>query len=371
MKAAIVLTTINVPALLSGYADNFERYHHVEEISFIVVGDRKTPSEAGRVLAEISARGFEARYVDIPAQERWLRRFPDLAAVIPYNSDNRRNIGYLMAAESGADVIIALDDDNYVSDGDYFNGHSIVGGRHSFKTVSSSCGWYNVCEMMVTNPPRTLYPRGFPYSYRWIENTNTFRITEGQVMVNAGLWLHEPDVDAITRLNEPVKTVRLLEERLMLSPGTNSPINTQNTAFHREVLPCFYYVLMGERVGGIVIDRYGDIFCGFFAKKVIDSLDGRVTFGVPATNHQRNVHNLFRDMRQELEGIWLTDILVQVLHRIRLTSTSYCDAYLELSEAVEQAMLAREDVTKPVKEYFRDIARAQRAWVTACHALGY
>ena len=365
MKAAIVLTTVNAPTILYGYADNFEKWSHVGEVSLIVIGDRKTPPEAGRVLARIASRGFDARYFDIPAQEEWLRRFPDLAAVIPYDSDNRRNIGYLMAAESGADVIIALDDDNHVTEEDYLAGHSIVGSRHGLKTVSSSCGWYNVCEMMEINPSRTIYPRGFPYSRRWIQNTNTFRITEGRVMVNAGLWLREPDVDAITRLNEPVKALRLLEARLMLAPGTNSPINTQNTAFHRDVLPCFYYVLMGAQIDGLTIDRYGDIFCGLFA------LDGRVVFGIPATDHRRNVHNLFRDLRQELEGIRLTDLLVEVLADIRVTSTSYCDAYLELSESVEQAMLTRQDLAKPIEEYFRDIACAQRAWVNACRTIDY
>jgi len=369
MKAALVLTTINVPKLLYGYAENFEKWGRADAVSMIVIGDRKTPPEAGQVVAEIAARGMDARYLDVPAQEGWLKRFPDLAAIIPYDSDNRRNIGHLVAAESGAEVIIALDDDNYVTGEDYLAAHNIVGGRHRLPTVSASSGWYNVCEMLELDPPRTVFPRGFPYSRRWQQNTNTVSVAEGRVVVNAGLWLRDPDVDAVTRLNGPVTAVRLLQERLMLAPGTYAPINTQNTAFHRDALPCFYYVRMGALIGGLLLDRYGDIFCGLYARKVIDAVGDRVVFGVPATDHRRNVHSLFRDLRQELEGMVLVDVLATILEDVQLDSTSYDEAYLELSEAVERAILERRDLSEPVKSYFREVAHAQRVWTGACRII--
>ena len=369
MRAALVLTTVNVPTLLYGYAENFEKWGRADEVSVIVIGDRKTPPEAGQVVAEIAARGLDARYLDISAQERWLKRFPDLAAVIPYDSDNRRNIGHLMAAESGAEVIIAVDDDNYATGEDFLAGHAIVGNLHRLPTVSASSGWYNVCEMLRLDPPRPIYPRGFPYSRRWQQNTNTIGVAEGRVVVNAGLWLREPDVDAVTRLNEPVMAVGLLRERLMLAPGTHAPINTQNTAFHCDALPCFYYVRMGARIGGLVLDRYGDIFCGLYAKKVIDAVGDRVVFGIPTTDHRRNVHNLFRDLRQELEGMVLVDMLAAILEDVQLHSTSYDEAYLELSEAVERAVLAGRDLSESVKDYFQEVAHAQRVWVGACRIL--
>ncbi len=371
MRAAIVMTTINIPELLIGYADNLEKWGHVGELSFRVIGDRKTPAETRKVIEKIAHRGFDAIYSDIPAQEKWLAQFPKLTEVIPYDSDNRRNVGFLMAAEEGAEVIIMLDDDNYVGESDFLLGHSIVGSMQRLKTVSSSSGWYNVCEMMEIEPPFPIYPRGFPYSRRWAKSTNTFTITEGRVMVNAGLWLGEPDVDAITRLSLPVNATKLREERVMLARGTFSPINSQNTAFHRDLLPCFYYVLMGARINGLVIDRHGDIFCGLFAKKVIDALDLRVTFGLPATDHRRNVHNLFGDLEQELWGIRLTEVLAEELEAIQLVSTSCADAYLELSDEVLAAISRRNDVPEPAKEYFGEIARAQEVWVEACRTLGY
>ena len=42
----LVITTINVPTLLEEYADNFEKYGHLEHTSAIIIGDRKTPHDA-------------------------------------------------------------------------------------------------------------------------------------------------------------------------------------------------------------------------------------------------------------------------------------------------------------------------------------
>ena len=99
----------------------------------------------------------------------------------------------------------------------------------------------------------------------------------------------------------------------MLAPGTWSPINTQNTAFHRDILPAFYFVPVGDPVSGIAVERYGDIWAGFFAKKLIDHLDDRITFGHPACDHRRNVHNLLGDLELEFWSIILTDPLAECL----------------------------------------------------------
>ena len=66
----------------------------------LIIGDRKTPHGAvADLAANLRMRGFDARYVDLEAQDHFLDRFPKLKPLIPFNSDNRRNIGYLMAKE--------------------------------------------------------------------------------------------------------------------------------------------------------------------------------------------------------------------------------------------------------------------------------
>jgi hypothetical protein len=365
MKIALVLTTINVPDLIIGYADNFEKYGNRSEVGFIIIGDLKTPQEAKEPVEKIRKRGFEVEYLDIPQQEEWLKKFPDLKQIIPYNSDNRRNIGYLIAAERGAEVIISLDDDNYAREEDYLEAHKVVGCTKELKTAHSRNAWFNICSQLELEPPRIIYPRGFPYSKRWTDDAE-FTVSSGRIVMNAGLWLGDPDVDAVTRLNEPIRAVGASPEMLMLAPEVYCPINTQNTAFHRDILPCYYFVTMKALINGNKIDRYGDIWSGLFALKVINQMKDRVSFGPPLTDHRRNTHNLLKDLQEELWGMILTESLIPILDSIQLTAMTYQEAYLELANKLEERVNLDEDFTPGVKNYFSQITSAMRIWVDAC-----
>lgn len=365
MKVALVLTTINIPNLLYGYADNLDRYGHRDEVEFIVIGDLKTPEEAQEPVAGIRRRGFAAEFFDVPKQVAWLKRFPELKEIIPYNSDNRRNIGYLIAAERGAEVIISIDDDNYVTEEDYLEAHKIVGTVQELKAARSTNGWFNICSLLRTEPPRTIYPRGFPYSKRWSDNAQ-FTTSTGRIALNAGLWLGDPDVDAATRLTEPITVKGTSQERIMLAPGVYCAINTQNTAFHRSILPCYYYITMSASINGYRIDRYGDIWSGFFALKVINHMDDRVSVGPPVANHVRNQHNLLKDLQDELWGMVLTESLIPVLESIELTSTTYEEAYLELAKKLEERVMVSDSFIPEAKRYFAKVAGAMRIWVDVC-----
>lgn len=364
MKTAIVLTTINIPYLLKGYAKNFEE-HGYKDIEFIVIGDLKTPPETERVIEDIKNRELGGEYFDIPKQRKWLKRFPALEQTIPYNSDNRRNIGYLIAVERGAEIVISLDDDNYLREEDYLAGHQIVGTTQTLKSVESSNHWFNPCSMLQTEPKRTTYPRGFPYSKRWKDDAQ-FTNSNGRIVINAGLWLNNPDVDAVTNLNEPIKSLSMSSEQVMLVPGTFAPINTQNTAFHRDVLPCYYYIVMGAQINGYTLDRYGDIWSGFFAKKVIDQVGDRVAFGHPLTDHRRNIHNLFEDLQNELWGMILTDKIVPIIESINLTAGTYSDIYVELSDKLKSAINSSNEFSDDIKAYFSQITYNMKVWVNVC-----
>lgn len=362
----IVLTTINVPSLLQGYVDNLKKYGHKNNVGFIVVADLKTPPEAGEFVDKISRQGFEAMYLSVEEQKKWLKPYPQLEKIIPYNSDNRRNIGYLIAVQRGAEIVISIDDDNFVGDSDFVSEHSIVGSRQELPVVSSSSGWFNICSLMDTEPPRVVYPRGYPYSHRWKAEKITTSPGVGRVMMNAGMWLEDPDVDAVTRLNERVIMTALNKPRIMMAPGTWSPINTQNTAFHREVLPCYYYVVMGAPLQGMMIDRYGDIWEGYFARKVIDSMGDSVTYGLPVAVHRRNTHDLLKDLRQEMWGMILTEDLIEMLRSINLTSENYSDSYFELASALERAVEENGSFAPEVRSYLNKVTTNMKIWVDVC-----
>ena len=369
---SLVITTINVPTLLEEYVDNFEKYGHLKHTSAIVIGDKKTPhDECKKLCGKLRDRGFRAQYVDLPEQEKYLDRFPKFKPLVPYNSDNRRNIGYLMAAEQGADILVAVDDDNFVMSEDWYAGHAHLGKVGTYKTVTTTTGWYNPCDLMNLEPNLRVYARGYPYNKRWVPHEEKYTQTQGRVVLNGGLWLREPDVDSLTRLSVPSQGKSMKEPRIMLAPGVMAPINTQNTAFHRDTVPAFYFVPVGDPVSGLPVERYGDIWAGYFVKKAIDHLGDRITYGAPACDHRRNVHRLLHDLELELWSVQFSDQLAEHVLSTPMKSSNYCDAYLELADHLERAEWKHKRVAGEAKAFFDRMARAMRVWVDVCRKIGY
>lgn len=372
-KMTIVVTTINVPDLLTGYADNFRRYGHLDAVNTIIVGDNKTPHAKVAALAKTLTRnGFRTEYLDIPAQQAYMKRFPEIDALIPYNSDQRRNIGYLKAAEEDAKILVALDDDNFVKDDDWYAAHSVVGTTVTLPTASSATKWWSPCRMMQTDPlGRRLFPRGHPYGKRHLPDDEVRTTTSGRIVLNSGLWLLDPDVDSLTRLTEPVRCTRLNEDRVMLAPGTWAAINTQNTAFHRDTLPVFYFVPITAHIGGIVVERYGDIWAGLFCRKAIDHLNDRVTYGIPACDHKRNMHVLLKDMQLEFWSILITEELWETLYGWKLTAKTYVDTYDEMADRLAATSWNTVPIADEVGRYFARMARAMHVWAATTRKLGF
>ena len=185
----LVITTINVPNLLEEYADNFEKHGHLDHTSAIIVGDKRPAPRCRLLASDLRGRGFDCLYLDLAVQEHYLERFRACGR-IPYNSDNRHNIGYLMAVEKGADILVAVDDDNFVRDDDWYTGHAHVGKTQRLDTVSCSNGWFNPCQLIDYEPHCTVYAHGYPYNKRWQPNKETYETTLGRVVLNGGLWLN-------------------------------------------------------------------------------------------------------------------------------------------------------------------------------------
>ena len=81
-------------------------------------------------------------------------------------------------------------------------------------------------------------------------------------MLNVGLWIGDPDVNAITRLGTNCSTNAAGMDpthRCAMQRGQRMPINTQNTCLIREGLLSYYFVRMGYSIGGLEMGRFGDI----------------------------------------------------------------------------------------------------------------
>lgn len=370
MYFSVIITTIFHPKILENIAASLDHFSRKQDVEVIVIGDLKSSVETSEYVSGFIKKGFHFEYWDVKAQKEWLKRFPDLDAMIPYNTDNRRNIGYLIAYERGRQCIIALDDDNYPTNDDFFGAHARVGKTLTLPTVSSKSGWFNICDMLEFEGGHRVYPRGYPYSKRWAQDeSRDISESTGRIVVNAGLWLDDPDIDAVTRLNRPVTALELKNEVFVLDPSTNCPFNTQNTGFHRDIIPAYYYVVMGEDLGGLKIDRYGDIWSSYLARKVIDAMNDRVAFGTPLTRHKRHAHDLMKDLGQEYWGMVLTNRLVQILSSIQLSSSAYTDCTRELSLKLEREVATQDDLSDGIKRYFNKIFKNMRIWLDVCSDL--
>lgn len=364
-KISLVLTTINVPLLVKEYLDNFSAFGW-NDVKVIIIGDVKSHKGKTRDFIEkLHDQNNSIQFLDIDDQEKWMKEYPKLCKIIPYNSDNRRNLGYLMAFQHGAEIIISIDDDNYPTKGDFILGHSIVGDSVTLPTITSSNGWFNPCSLLKNDKNVEIYPRGFPYSKRFEQSTIDTNESRGKVAINLGLWINDPDVDAITHLALPVKITgfNASREKVMVGRHVYCPIDSQNTSVSRTALVAYYFTLMGADVYGTKIDRFGDIWQGYFAKKIIDAMDERVVIGTPLTDHRRNKHDLLKDLQKEIWGIAITEKLVSWLTDIEIEHTnSYVDAYLELVDKLETDAIKITD-NESILRYFQTLVDSMRTWV--------
>jgi hypothetical protein len=273
-----------------------------------------------------------------------------------------------MAAEKGAQLIISIDDDNYATEEDFFKYHSIVGRKITLPTVSSTSRWFNNCTMLETNHGGLIYPRGYPFFKRRKEQYS-FKESTGQIALNTGLWINDPDADAVTHLANPTQITRMNSkyDSLMLAPGTYTPINTQNTALHISTLPCYYYILMHASLNGLKIDRYGDIWSGFLIKKAIDHMNERAVVGRPIVNHKRNSHNYLKDLKSELWGMLMTEEIVKWLEQLHLESDNYFDIYIEMADGLSK--LKNNFQEYAIRKYLEKISLAMKVWVSTCHEI--
>ena len=344
MKAAIVVTSINDSTeLLNGYLANFAKYGRDTTIYLIV--DRKTPKfriPKGVVCPEFTTQ------IDFLNDSGF--RSNDVAE----NSDNRRNVGYLMALADGAEMVVSIDDDNYCpKDADFIAEHATSMREYSgyLRVRSTTGGWHNNCWQLRDSESR--YPRGFPYFARRPIYLTREILQENIVRINAGMWIGDPDFDAMTWLHRPC-TATVFKGNAVLALDTWCPINSQNTAVHHDLMPAYYFIRMVPPS-----DRFGDIFQGYFALKVAKHMGWTARFGSPVVTHRRNSHVYHKDVQKEIGPIMMLEELLPKLIEHKLTGTTVHEAYLSLADFIEAQG----------SEFYSDTARLMRQWAETCRRI--
>lgn len=377
----IVVTTIHDGSFLDEYFDHFQQYGYLDRVSFYVVGDLSTPEECQQKVEKYRAEGLQNwHYLGEKEQKAFLAPFPELAAEIPWKSDNRRNVGFLMAYSDKCDVIVTIDDDNFPKPEWPFldsTGHASVGQELELKTAVGYRNWFNLCSTMdVTcksmNEGDTIYARGFPYERRDVRcGLVSDTMTLGRVGINAGLWSGDPDVDAATRLVTRCHVSENFSESYFLGSEVLSPINTQNTALIRAAIPAYYYVKMGHPVGGMKLDRFSDIFSGFFLQKCARAVGDKIRIGAPVVDHRRSRHNLYKDLWHELAGMVIIDDMLSLLETPLPKARTYSEAALSLAQAIREWAMPQKGFLwdSELKAYFQTIANNICIWTEVTTAL--
>lgn len=362
----LVVTTIFEPSWLQGYLDDLRASDL--QATLRIIGDRKTPASVWKAAADAQAAGFDVVCPTLEEQEDYLSKLGLSENFVPWNSDNRRNIGFLQAWESGADVMISIDDDNFCRPGsDFFRTHLVVGETvGSQLAAQAGDGWFNICTLLEIERGASVFPRGFPYFARELQPGVPEPVDDKAIIAfNAGLWLRDPDVDAMTRLTLRPWATGASTESVIIGPGTWTPINTQNTALMRNALPAYYYVRMGYPMQGMQIDRYGDILSGYFLQKCAKHLGHVARVGTPVADHIRTPHNLMQDLYYELAGMILIEELVPWLQEVDLSGSTYGEAYASLADALEcQAVTFTGFVwDQGGREFLTETAACMREWL--------
>ena len=284
MKVALITTTIYIPRVL-------ELYRSInKDVWLFVAGDKKTPHKETRRLVENLGNAI---YYSDEDQEKLGYKSSE---IIGWNKTRRRNIALLEAIKYEADIIITIDDDNIPLDDNYFHDFiAILSKPYTGLKVSSNTGWFNVGDFMV---PR-VYHRGFPYHLRHEKIDYQISFARGvKIGIAAGMWFGDPDINAMERItNRPTvhQFSEILHKGIILDNTHFAPIDSQNTAYVRELAPLMMVI---EGVG-----RYNDIWASYIAERVMMTTDYCCHFGKPFVWQERNPHNLWQNLKDEIFGM--------------------------------------------------------------------
>jgi reversibly glycosylated polypeptide / UDP-arabinopyranose mutase len=311
MRAAIVVPTIREDSIVS-----FLRAWSGEFSGHLVIIVEDNPERT------FAISGFNVKHycwADIDAElgsDSW---------IIPRRTDCVRSFGYYKAFEESVDIIVTLDDDCYPNGGEFLQQH--------YKKLSSLAdhrAWVSTGQGAL--------PRGMPYYH---QNRQL------QSVINHGLWVGVPDFDAVTQLGGARFDPRFESIEQVIPRGMFFPMCGMNLAFKPSIAPAMYFLLMGR---DWPFDRFGDIWCGIFAKKMCDHLGLGVCSGEPMVEHKR-ASNVWQNLRKEAPGYEVNETLWRAVDSIVLTKSTVRDCYKELAEQLPF-----------VGEYWDRLRRAMGIW---------
>ncbi|PLS76195.1 MAG: hypothetical protein CYG61_03135 [Actinobacteria bacterium] len=266
MTNVIVTTTINPPTKAVRLFDALPDWH------LVVLGDLKTPEDYHL------ERGT---YLGPAEQEKIDKTLSDL---IGWNCIQRRNFGFLVAREMGAEVVAVVDDDNVPYEG--WGRDLLVGRDVEVEFFATSLPAFD--PVGATNYPH-LWHRGYPLQLLPQRDYSTRRREVLRPDVQADFWNGDPDIDAICRM-QFAPDCSFDESLFPMAADAMSPFNSQNTFLGASWLQ--HYFLFPD------VGRMDDIWAAYY----LQGMGAKVAFAKPSVVQERNPHDLVVDMKKEYLG---------------------------------------------------------------------
>ncbi len=293
-KTSLVITSISPPnPVLLSYGEESRR----NGVDFIVIGDVKSPPN------------FNLAGCDFWSIERQRKLGFQLAKTLPERHYARKNLGYLIAMERGAEIIIETDDDNFPKE-EFWQERSAFHAAN----LAEQAGWINVYRYFTDVP---VWPRGFPLEYtkKQVVSLDSFPERESFCPIQQGLADGNPDVDAVYRLVMPLPVSFSARPRLILGRATWSPFNSQNTTWFKAAFPLLY-------IPSYCNFRMCDIWRGFVALRICWANGWGVLFHGPTVWQERNDHNLLDDFQDEVVGYINNARICEALEKLDIKTGS-------------------------------------------------
>ncbi len=376
-SVAIVLTTINGGEIIKNLTSNLLKHGHQDRVKIYAIPDLPTPKEFYTTCKTEADKGCGIFYPTMEEQEVFLKTLPDCPP-IPERTDNRRNVGFLMAVRDKADVLLSLDDDNfYDADTDFITDHvkNLEKSNTALPVVESSNGFFNCCKPLHTKVSCEVYPRGYPLRPRH----QPVEVSEQKnqnlpTWINAGLWIESPDIDAFEWLSfgQAARSDGWTESNYRLALSTWCPVNSQNTTLLQELIPAYYFLPMRSQFLELPIDRHGDILSGYFALKVAKVHGATVNFGSPIARHIRNQHDYAKDCSREMLFLSVLDEFLEWLMAVNLQKGTVSETYSHLAQELESQSDKFKGATwtPGMRRHFQFMAECMRKWVRTVDMLG-
>lgn len=251
--------------------------------TLIVVGDRRTPKDYAL---------DNGIYLSPDDQEKLA---PELSDLIGWNCIQRRNIGFVLALDLGAEIVATVDDDNlpYAGWGD----NLLVGETAEVTNYDA-----DVCfDPIGATEHGHLWHRGFPLQLLSNRDYTAQSTRKLQVDVQADFWDGDPDVDAVCRM-EHAPDVTFDPGNFPFASEALSPFNSQNTFLTAAALREFF-VLPG-------VGRMDDIWAAYH----LQWLGFTVVYGAASVRQERNPQDLTRNLVDEFVGYERTHSLIQAMN---------------------------------------------------------